>query len=363
MWGDIWLSPASFCDLAGFSEDDHADAFSVFAHSCAAIASRSPPLRKAMPAPAPLEAVARKALSEVSLDNAGARRFFESHFRPWRIVRHQENTGRAGFLTGYYEPVVEGSLCRSREFTAPVLGPPDDLYSVRPYHDRATIDSAPHGSFGTPLVWLRDRIEVFMIQVQGSAQVRLPCGRFLRLVYAGRNGQPYTSIGRILTESGAIAESAMSLAALKQWLRANGQNPGYAGLALMHQNKSFVFFALREVQKGSGPTGGQGIGLSALRSIAIDRTIWSYGLPFWISAELPWRGSSASPFQRLMIAQDTGSAIAGSARCDIFFGSGDDAGARAGDIRHQGEFWVLLPRKRGSADERKSAFPRPCADP
>ncbi len=136
----------------------------------------------------------------------------------------------------------------------------------------------------------------------------------------------------------------MSLAALKHWIRAHGQNPGDAGLALMQRNKSYVFFALQEdCSPASGPTGGQGISLTALRSIAIDRAIWPYGLPFWIAADLPWRELTPSPFRRLMIAQDTGSAITGPARADIFFGSGDDAGARAGDIRHGGDIVVLLP--------------------
>jgi membrane-bound lytic murein transglycosylase A len=193
-------------------------------------------------------------------------------------------------------------------------------------------------------VWLRDRVEVFLVQVQGSARVRLANGRLLRLVYAGRNGQPYNTIGRILIESGKMARADMSLATLKQWIRAHGQNPGDAGAALMHRNKSYVFFSRREeCEQAYGPIGGQGISLTALRSIAIDRAIWTYGLPFWIAADLPWRGSPSSPFRRLMIAQDTGSAITGPARADIFFGSGDDAGARAGDIRHAGDVVVLLP--------------------
>jgi membrane-bound lytic murein transglycosylase A len=127
-------------------------------------------------------------------------------------------------------------------------------------------------------------------------------------------------------------------------VRAHGQNAWEAGLKLMQRNESYVFFALHEESAQScGPIGGQGVNLSALRSIAIDRSLWSYGLPFWIGADLPWRDSSASPFRRLMVAQDTGSAITGPARADVFFGSGDDAGARAGDIRHSGEMVVLLP--------------------
>ncbi|MGA7384134.1 MAG: MltA domain-containing protein [Methylocella sp.] len=250
----------------------------------------------------------------------------------------------AGFLTGYYEPIVEGSSLRTRNFTAPVYSRPDNLNALTPYPERAAIEAGAIERHAAPIVWLRDPVEVYLVQVQGSARVRLEDGGLLRCVYAGRNGRPYTSIGRILIDTGEIAEADMSLATLKQWIRAHGQNPGDAGAALMHRNGSYVFFsAHEECEPPCGPIGGQGINLTALRSIAVDRAIWTYGLPFWIAADLPWRDSSPSPFRRLMIAQDAGSAITGPARADISLGSGDDAGARAGDIRHAGDIVVLLP--------------------
>jgi membrane-bound lytic murein transglycosylase A len=138
----------------------------------------------------------------------------------------------------------------------------------------------------------------------------------------------------------------MSLAALKGWLRANGQRQGDRGRQVMQRNRSYVFFKLEQnFAANADPTGGAGIALAPLRSIAIDRRLWPYGAPFWIEANLPWRGPSATPFGRLMIAQDTGSAILGAARADIFFGSGDEAGARAGDIRHDADFAILTPRE------------------
>jgi membrane-bound lytic murein transglycosylase A len=362
--GDVFIAPIKFSDLAGFECDDHLEAFGIFLLSCAAIAGKLPPLRTATPASGPLQAIAQKALRLTLRNGTEARRFFETNFTPCRISGHSAEASEDGFLTGYYEPIVDGSLTRTREFTAPLLGRPDNLNAITPYYERAAIESGANDGGTLPLVWLRDRVEVFLVQVQGSAKVRLADGRLLRLVYAGRNGHPYTSIGRILITSGEIAESAMSLAALKQWIRAKGQNPGDVGLALMHRNKSYVFFSLHEdVRSCSGPTGGQGIGLSALRSIAVDRTIWSYGLPFWLSANLPWYSSLPSPFRRLMIAQDTGSAITGPARCDIFFGSGDDAGARAGDIRHKAAFCVLLPVTRVRIRERKFPFSNQASTP
>jgi membrane-bound lytic murein transglycosylase A len=334
-------SPASlsFEDLSGFAEDGLLEAFRVFRRSCAAIAGKLTPLRPAVPAPPALRSIAREALVQEFFTVEDARRFFETHFRPWRVAGPDQ-----AFLTGYYEPVVEGSLVRTENFTAPILARPDNLTSLAPCPDRAAIEAGALDAGTSPIVWLRDRAEVFFVQVQGSARVRFADGRMAPLIYAGRNGHPYTSIGRILIELGEISEAEMSLATLKQWIRAHGQSPGTAGFALMQRNKSYVFFRLGEADEASdGAIGGQGICLTALRSIAVDRSIWSYGLPFWLSANLPWQGRPPSPFRRLMIAQDTGSAITGRARCDIFFGPGDDAGARAGDIRHAGEVVVLLP--------------------
>ncbi|MGH6848065.1 MAG: murein transglycosylase A [Methylocella sp.] len=341
---EFCLSRLSFADLGDFGQDDHLAAFQVFARSCAAIAAKKSPLRNGAPATRALTAIANAALRQEVRDSVQARRFFEAHFKPFRVAAKYPRAGHAGFLTAYYEPIVDGSLTRSREFTAPVFARPDNLDARSLYPDRAAIEAGAIERHAAPLVWLRDLVEVFLVQVQGSARVRLADGGLLRLVYAGRNGHPYTSIGRILIDTGEIPRADMSLASLKQWIRAHGQNPGDAGAALMHRNKSYVFFSLHEEwEPARGPLGGQGISLTALRSIAVDRAIWTYGLPFWIAADLAWRGSSPSPFRRLTIAQDTGSAIRGPARADIFFGSGDDAGARAGDIRHAGDVVVLLP--------------------
>lgn len=372
---DFQLVDLSFADIEGFAEDDHAAAFATFRRSCASILESARPPREAAPPDAALQTVCRLALAEEIGDSLAARRFFETHFRPRRVARTDASRGEAGksgFLTGYYEPIVEGSLAPAPGVAAPLLARPDDLVSLppgaarpsnfdatlsaarllpdqslAPYPDRAAIEAGAAAAHTKPIVWLRDPVEVFLVQVQGSARVRLPDGRMLRLAYAGRNGQPYTSIGRILVESGEIAADEMSLARLKQWIRDHGQGPAEAGGALMLRNKSYVFFAIDErLEASEGPIGGAG--LTPLRSIAVDRTIWSYGLPIWIAAEIPWRDATPSPFRRLMIAEDTGSAIIGPARADLFFGSGDDAGARAGDIRHAGDFIVLFPIEEGA---------------
>jgi membrane-bound lytic murein transglycosylase A len=291
-----------------------------------------------------------------------ARAFFTTYFRPHRII------GRPAFFTGYFEPVVEGSLTQSAGFSAPILSRPATLVtlpaesplasadgplqaalrapdgSLAPCPDRAAMEAGALAGQATPIVWLRDPVEVFIIQVQGSARVRLPDGRMLRLSYAGRNGWPYTSIGRILVEEAHIPAPEMSLARLKEWIRQNGQEVGQAGRALMQRNRSYVFFQAEEMSsEAPGPTGAQGVSLTPLRSLAVDRAIWAYGLPFWIDAELPWHEPTPSSFRRLMIAQDTGSAIVGPKRADIYIGSGDQAGRIAGGFRHNGEIIVLLP--------------------
>jgi membrane-bound lytic murein transglycosylase A len=186
---------------------------------------------------------------------------------------------------------------------------------------------------------------LFSMQVQGSARLRFPDGAAALLTYDGRNGHPYASIGRLLVERGVVSAQAMSLETLKAAVRAMGQGQGEAGRLLMQENRSYVFFRLdMSPERRSGPIGGQGCVLTPMRSIAVDRALWSYGLPFWISSRLPWEGKAATRFERLMIAQDTGSAILGPARADLYFGVGARAGALAGRVRHGADVVVFLPR-------------------
>ncbi len=319
------MQPVGFDRLAGFTEDDALAAFRVFRALAEPMLAGAPPLRAALPASPELHAVARAALEAEAQDTEAARAFFAQHFEPRHIGR--------GFLTGYYEPWVEGALSPSPAFSAPLLARPGDLGS--PYPVRAEIEASMRDS----VIWLKDAVETFLIQVQGSARARLPDGSWRRLIYDGRNGRPYTSIGRLLIEAGEIAEVEMSLARLKAWLRADPER----GRALMRRNESFVFFRLAP-DAGEGPIGGAGRPLTPLRSLAVDRTLWCYGLPFFPVARLPWRGETPELFAKVMIAEDTGTAIVGPGRADLFFGGGDEAGARAGAIRHEAEMFVLWPK-------------------
>lgn len=357
------LDPVSFHDLAGFDEADLLPALICFRSSAAAFLSETRVLRPALPNSSGLEAAFHAALQIDTPDSLSARRFFETHFVPHTI---DAKTGD-GFVTGYYEPEVAGSLVQTKRFPTPILARPDDLVTFRgdipahldglaaarrlpdgtlsPYFIRAEIENGAAKNHTQAVVYLKDAVEVFLIQVQGSARVNLPDGTALRLTYAGRNGHPYTSIGKILIAQNHIASDSMTLSRLKQWLRANGLQSGGLASSIMQQNKSYVFFERASVETGDhGPIGGAGVPLTPLTSLAVDRTLWSYGLPFWLTALLPFKSNVCESFSRLMIAQDTGSAIVGAARGDIFFGSGELAGVLAGNIRHRAQFTVLLPK-------------------
>ncbi|CAJ0887546.1 membrane-bound lytic murein transglycosylase A [freshwater sediment metagenome] len=351
------LSPVAFEALDGFGGDDLDAAFAVFRRSAALLLSGAAEQRPACAPSAGLIAAARAAL-----DGEDASGFFRRWFSPW-CLPHK------GFLTAYYEPEIDARLAPEPGFETPALSRPPDLVTLNerplrlpagetltsarrlsdgslvPYPVRRAIETEGAASGAVPLAWLRDPVELFFVQVQGSARLRLADGTTLALTYDGRNGWPYTSIGRLAIERGLIREEDMSLERLKRQLRGMGLAPDQPGRRLMHENRSYVFFHIDESDdRRSGPIGGEGCALAPLRSIAVDRSIWSYGLPFWIAARVPWESEAETRFDRLMIAQDTGSAILGPARADLFFGAGARAGSLAGRVRHDADFTVLLPR-------------------
>lgn len=358
------LSPLDFDRLPGWDPTELPAAWPAYLASCRAIAGRAPPLRAGVPASPELAELGSLALN-VGDNPEAISRFFRENFQPFEVL--DDAGGSEGFVTGYYEPELEGSEAPSPEFFAPVLARPVDLVDMRetdvdgwdcelqgarqtpggrlaPYPSRAEIENGVLGALARPVIWLRDHVEVFFAQVQGSARVRLEDGSRKRLIYAGRNGRPYTSIGRILISQGEISPEDMSLSSCKAWLRAHGARIGDRGRAIMQSNDSYVFFRLEDDPDPEiGPTGAQGVPLSALRSMAVDRDVWAYGTPVWIGADLTTAGLGAGPTGRLMIAQDTGSAIVGPARGDLFIGSGARAGEIAGLIRHPARFIVFAP--------------------
>jgi len=354
---DADLKPIPFSAIDHWLADYLHSAFLTFLKTAKAELDQTPHLRPTRWQETRLVPLFSKAL-EYASKNGDARAFFETHFEPYTVAPHQ---GR-GFLTGYYEPEILGSLEKTAAFSIPVLARPDDLvtfpqdepsplgpYSAarrtqqgyEPYDDRAAIwDGALDGQ-GLELLYLPDKVELFFAHIQGSARVRLRDGKICRLTYAGRNGYPYTTIAKVIVAEGHMALGDIHLESLKAWLRAN---PVYAE-RLMRLNQSYIFFSRSDdLPETEGPIGAASTSLDAGRSIAVDRRQWSYGLPFFISAELPDGHGQSVSFSRLMIAQDTGSAILGAARADLFMGSGEAAGHHAGLIRHPGDFIVLLPR-------------------
>lgn len=355
------LQKIEFDEIDGFSADDLAAAFQAFRRSAEIIVAGAQEQRSAVPPPQSLLAAARAALDGVE-DPAP---FFRNRFRPHVLTTQ-------GFVTAYYEVEVDARLSPEPGFVTPVLSRPLDLVTLNdaplvlssgekltsarrradgalaPYPDRRAIEEEGGAPSAHPLAYVRDPVELFLIQVQGSARLRLPGGVALALTYDGRNGWPYTSIGRLMIERGLVAQADMSLDVLKETLRRLGTAPGEPGRRLMQENRSYVFFQIdKSERRRIGPIGGQGAPLTPLRSIAVDRSIWCYGLPFWIDARIPWREEMETQFRRLMIAQDTGSAIIGPARADLFFGAGEAAGRRAGDVRHAAHMIVLLPKDVG----------------
>ena len=358
------FSPVPFAELPGWSGDDHLEAFRAFVRSAPALrdaAGRASGKTKA--AGVALVATAELAVSkaaDITTPDA-ARAFFEQQFVPHRV----EHKSTEGLLTGYYEPVLDAAREASGAFRVPIYRRPPDLVNlvgeaergaladaltharkvasgVEPYATRAEIEDGALAGQSLELVWLEDPVDAFFLHVQGSGRIRLTDGESVRITYDGKNGHPYTSIGRYLIDTGAMAAEQMSLDALKLWLTAHPE----AAAAVMQQNKSFVFF--RELgDDADAPLGALGTGLSDGRSLAVDTGYHPLGTPIYVSAPTlkPWdkRGDERG-FARLMIAQDVGSAIRGPERGDIYFGSGEDAGRLAGSTKHAGRFFVLLPR-------------------
>ena len=355
--------PVAFTDLPGVDGDDLSAAFRTLRISCKALLAGVAPLRVVVaPAPPALKEACRAALRLRLTSRAAVRAFFTQNFVPHRVA------GDA-FFTGYYEPVVAGSLVATPTFATPLYARPTDLVGVVPgatsgldpalsaarrqpngklvaLPDRAAIEAGALGAAARPIVYVQNPAEAFFIQVQGSARIRLADGRLRRLVYDGRNGYPYTAIGKILVARLNVPPSAMGMTQLKAWILANGPGPGEAGGELMRQNRSFIFFRFdNSLPADAGPIGGEGVSLSAGRSLAIDRTVYPYGLPFYVATTLP----DGAPFRRLMVGQDTGSAILGAARADVFFGTGEAAAASAGAMRQPGTLFVLWPKAPNAA--------------
>jgi membrane-bound lytic murein transglycosylase A len=369
--------PVAWADIPGWNEDDHLPAFTAFRASCNPITAQHKPKTVDAKTPADkaldtntidtralgtsLQDPCRAAKTAKISDSANARAFFEENFKPLRISRLGETDG---FVTGYYEPVIDGSRTRTDVYTVPVYRRPSNLFvrgfsqdapslpnkgqvfrkigrrKLVPYYDRAEIEDGAIAGRGLEICWLKNQTDLLFSQIQGSARVRLEDGSTIRINYDAHNGFPYTAVGRILIERNIIPRDQMSMQRIRQWME---QNPDGAN-ELRRQNRSYVFFREVPLSDKDEAVGAQGVPLTPGRSIAVDKSLHVYGTPFFIEGELPIESEqSKTPFRHLMVAQDTGSAIVGPARADIYFGAGADAGQVSGRLRNNARFVMLVP--------------------
>lgn len=351
------LEPLTFSAIKGWAEDDHTAAFETFQRSCTEIVAEGRAFSRKVTFGGGRQqwiGICKKA--DTAKD---ARRFFEENFRPMKV---NDPVRPEGLFTGYYELEAEGSRTPSKAYPVPLYGKPADLVAFdaaaerrlgvkygrvsggkpQPYFTRKEIEQGALAGRGLEIFWLRHWADAFFMQIQGSGRVRLPDGSVIRLAYAGKSGQPYTGIGGILVERGAFTRDQMSMQATRAWMAKDEK----AARELMWENKSFVFF--REVEMGDpklGPPGAQKVALTPLRSLAVDRSLWMFGTPVWLDMETPSAPKGEMEiFRHLMIAQDTGTAIKGHARGDVFWGAGGRAALAAGHMKSPGCMIVLLPK-------------------
>ncbi len=342
----------SFKSLEGWTEDGQALALGAFQRSCTRILKLNPDASLDVKNSASFYgragdwAEACAAAAHVAPGDDAARIYFEAFFAPVRIG----NDTSEGLFTGYYEPEMDGALRRGGRYQTPVLRFPPayaaDKAAGRALPTRSEIEDAlASGRLdgdALALVWLADPVDAFFLHVQGSGRVRLEDGQVMRLAFAAKNERTYTSIGKVLIEQGAIPRDEVSMQTIRAYLE---RHPA-AISPLLRQNDSYIFFKGLETHADLGPPGAEGISLTPQRSLAVDRSEHPLGSLYWLdtTAPVPHQAGSA-PFRHLMVAQDTGTAIRGAQRGDVFWGPGSDAAEIAGRMKQLGHLIALLPRR------------------
>jgi membrane-bound lytic murein transglycosylase A len=307
--------------LDGWRDDNHAEALATFLRTCDLI--DAPDWR-------PICAVA----ADVPQDDESARSFFELFFKPVVVGKPP------ALFTGYFEPELDGSPVRSGRFKYPIFRRPPELQDGVVFHSREAIENGAISGRGLELAWLDDPVDVYFLQVQGSGRIRMTDGTVMRVGYAGANGHSYRSIGQEMVRRGTHSLDQVSAPEIASWVRGNPA----AGKQLLYTNPSYVFFRkIGTLAPEDGPIGAMGRSIATLRSVAIDPKFTPLGAPVWVEKD------GRDPIRRLMVAQDTGGAIKGMQRADIFYGTGDGAGDAAGTIKDPGRMVLLLPIDRAFA--------------
>lgn len=362
------LVAVEFAGLPGWTNDNLNDFLPAFQRSCKVFRRWRPERRLGPEAWAGtagdwLDVCAAAARAAPAADKSGeaARRFAEQNFRPFQV---RNNRRQSGLFTGYYEPELRGSLTRQGAYQSALLRRPAGLVSVnlgefnaewrgrriagriaggalKPLQPRAAIEAGALKNEKLELLYVDDPVDAFFMHIQGSGRVRLADGTVLRLGYDGQNGHPYVAIGKALIDAGEMTRENVSMQSLRAWLAAHPERRD----EILNKNPSYVFFReIRIAEPELGPFGAQGQPLTPGRSLAVDLDFHPLGVPVWLDTVAPdAKDGATSKLQRLMVAQDTGGAIKGPVRGDVFWGFGADAGAIAGRMNSQGQMFVLLP--------------------
>lgn len=331
------LEPVSFDQLPGWEQDHQLQALPAMLKSCDVILKKSPCTEMITGGNGSGEArdwfrFCKQLKTKKFKSNAQFRQFIESELHPYRLSAGGDANG---VFTGYYEPILNGSLRRHGKYQTPLYKVPGKRINYKIPRSRI-VNGALKGK-GLELVWVDDPVDAFFIQVQGSGRVRLDSGREIRLGYAGQNGYPYFAIGKTLLDMGELQHGHVTMHSIKKWLRAHPKRAE----SIMSQNQSYVFFKISPTHAG-GPIGSHNVPLTPRRSMAVDRSFVTLGTPLWLDCTHP--DHHHKRLQQMMMAQDTGGAIKGAVRGDYFWGSGDRAGYYAGAMNAKGNLYVLLPR-------------------
>lgn len=334
---EMTLTRATFAELPGWKQDHQEEALLAFQKSCVEIMKRDANYversRHVRVSRQEWQDVCRQAEKIHTRDVKVARRFFETNFAPYRITASGYTDG---LFTGYYMPLIHARLQPDKRYFVPIYAYPAGASRWLP--DREAIMNGALEGRAEVLAWADDPVDVYFAHVQGSAVVELPDKRQFVIGYAGHNGREYTSIGRVLVESQQIAKEVISMQSIRAWLE---QHPRQAN-ALLNLNKSYVFF---RILKDENPLGSERVPLTPQRSLAVDLRFIPLGAPVWLNSAMPVPESKQSllALRRLLVAQDTGGAIKGIVRGDVYWGTGDKAAYIAGHMNSPGNYWVLLP--------------------
>jgi membrane-bound lytic murein transglycosylase A len=342
----LCIEPTAFNKVPGWESDDLRPAFLAFKKSCTAFKKQERSKRLGLSMSVGIwHDVCEVAEKVPYKDLKRVRSFFEKNFVPYKC--HDKDKNDTGLYTGYYESALRGSLKPSEKHAYPLYKRPPDLTkkdkkygqgsgsSFAPHHDREAIENGALKGKNLELLWVDCPVDAFFLHIQGSGRVLLEDGRYVRVGYDGANGHPYTAIGKILIERGEIPKKDMSMQAIRDWIKKNPEE----GRKLMLKNPSYVFFRFLEQE---GAIGAQGVSVSPGRSLAVDRQYIPYGVPVWLDTEHP---ENDVKIQRLLIAQDTGGAIKGPLRGDVFWGFSDIATKVAGTMKEKGRTYLLLPKR------------------